>query len=74
MASYSSEVKEIFNVYHGRKVKTDKERVVFNDRMQVKDGKTTINVPTKTPQKNAIRNNNYCYQSIIDKVILEKGC
>ena len=49
--AYSPDGKEMFCVYHGRTAKTGKERVVFIDRMQVKDGKITINGPTTTSQK-----------------------
>ena len=60
--TYSPDGKEMFCVYHGRTAKTGKERVVFIDRMQVKDGKISINGPTTTPQKmpsatNTVMNN-----------------
>ena len=49
--TYSPDGKEMFCVYHGRTAKTGDERVVFIDRMQVKDGKITIFGPTTKPQK-----------------------
>jgi beta-xylosidase len=49
--AYSPDGKEMFCVYHGRTAKTGDERVVFIDRMQVKNGKITILGPTTTPQK-----------------------
>ncbi|MDO1449466.1 glycoside hydrolase family 43 protein [Rhodocytophaga aerolata] len=49
--AYSPDGKEMFCVYHGRTAKTGEERVVFIDRMQVKNGKLTISGPTTTPQK-----------------------
>lgn len=49
--AYSPDGKEMFCVYHGRTAKTGKDRVVFIDRMQVKNGVITIMGPTTTPQK-----------------------
>lgn len=49
--TYSPDGKEMFCVYHGRTVATGDERVVFIDRMIVKDGTITISGPTTTPQK-----------------------
>jgi len=49
--TYSPDGKEMFCVYHGRTVATGDERVVFIDRMIVKDGIITISGPTTTPQK-----------------------
>ncbi|GAB3770120.1 glycoside hydrolase family 43 protein [Spirosoma horti] len=49
--AYSPDGKEMFCVYHGRTAKTGDDRVVFIDRMQVKNGKITILGPTTTPQK-----------------------
>ena len=49
--TYSPDGKEMFCVYHGRTAKTGDERVVFIDRMKVKDGIITISGPTTTPQK-----------------------
>ena len=49
--TYSPDGKEMFCVYHGRTAKTGDERVVFIDRMKVKNGKITITGPTTTPQK-----------------------
>lgn len=49
--TYSPDGREMFCVYHGRTAKTGDERVVFIDRMKVKDGKITIQGPTTTPQK-----------------------
>jgi len=48
--AYSPDGKELFCVYHGRTAKTADKRVVFIDRMQVKEGKITIKGPTTTPQ------------------------
>ncbi|OLY92408.1 Glycosyl hydrolases family 43 [Cnuella takakiae] len=48
--TYSPDGKEMFCVYHGRTAKTGDERVVFIDRMIVKDGKITVKGPTTTPQ------------------------
>jgi beta-xylosidase len=49
--AYSPDKKEMFCVYHGRTTATGEERVVFIDRMQVKDGKLMVNGPTTTPQR-----------------------
>ncbi len=49
--AYSPDGKEMFCVYHGRTSKTGEERVVFIDRMEVKNGKITVHGPTTTPQK-----------------------
>ena len=49
--TYSPDGKEMFCVYHGRTTKTGDERVVFIDRMEVKDGKIKVFGPTTTPQK-----------------------
>ena len=49
--TYSPDGKEMLCVYHARTTKTGDERVVFIDRMQVKDGKITVNGPTITPQR-----------------------
>ena len=49
--AYSPDGKEMFCVYHGRTSKTGDERVVFIDRMQVKNGKIYVAGPTTTPQK-----------------------
>lgn len=49
--AYSPDGKEMFCVYHGRTAKTGDERVVFIDRMQVKDGRITVFGPTTTAQK-----------------------
>ncbi|MES2648817.1 MAG: glycoside hydrolase family 43 protein [Bacteroidota bacterium] len=49
--TYSPDGKEMFCVYHGRTAKTGDERVVFIDRMQVKNGRITISGPTTSPQK-----------------------
>jgi len=49
--TYSPDGKEMFCVYHGRTTKTGDERVVFIDRMEVKDGKIIVHGPTTTPQK-----------------------
>lgn len=48
--TYSPDKKEMFCVYHGRTAKTGDERVVFIDRMTVKDGRITVKGPTTTPQ------------------------
>ncbi|MGZ3845782.1 MAG: glycoside hydrolase family 43 protein [Flavisolibacter sp.] len=49
--TYSPDGKEMFCVYHARTSKTGDQRVVFIDRMQVKNGKLTVFGPTTTPQK-----------------------
>lgn len=49
--AYSPDGKEMFCVYHGRTAKTGKERVVFIDRMHVKNGKIIVQGPTTTSQK-----------------------
>jgi beta-xylosidase len=49
--AYSPDGKEMFCVYHGRTAKTGEERVVFIDRMAVKNGQITVFGPTTTPQK-----------------------
>lgn len=49
--TYSPDGNEMFCVYHGRTAKTGDERVVFIDRMTVKDGRITIAGPTTSPQK-----------------------
>lgn len=49
--AYSPDGKEMFCVYHGRTAKTGDERVVFIDRMQVRDGKVTVAGPTTAPQQ-----------------------
>ena len=49
--AYSPDGKEMFCVYHGRTAKTGDERVVFIDRMQVKNGRIIISGPTTSPQK-----------------------
>ena len=49
--TYSPDRKEMFCVYHARTEKTGNERVVFIDRMQVKNGKIKVLGPTTTPQK-----------------------
>lgn len=49
--TYSPDGKEMFCVYHGRTLATGEERVVFIDRMKVKDGKIIIDGPTTEAQK-----------------------
>lgn len=49
--AYSPDGKEMFCVYHGRTAKTGHERVVFIDRMEVKNGLITIFGPTTSTQK-----------------------
>jgi GH43 family beta-xylosidase len=48
--AYSPDRREMFCVYHGRTLATGDERVVFIDRMEVKDGKISVSGPTTTPQ------------------------
>ncbi len=48
--TYSPDGTEMFCVYHARTTNTGDERVVFIDRMHVKDGKITVDGPTTTPQ------------------------
>jgi beta-xylosidase len=49
--TYSPDHKEMFCVYHARTTQTGDQRVVFIDRMQVKNGKLTVFGPTTTRQK-----------------------
>ena len=49
--THSPDGKEMFIVYHGRTTRTGDERVVFIDRMEVKDGEIKVYGPTTTPQK-----------------------
>ncbi len=49
--TYSPDGKEMFCVYHGRTAATGNERIVFIDRMEVKNGKIIVHGPTTTPQK-----------------------
>jgi beta-xylosidase len=49
--TYSPDGKEMFCVYHGRTAATGQERVVFIDRMEVKNEKIVVHGPTTTPQK-----------------------
>ena len=49
--AYSPDGKEMFCVYHGRTAKTGNERVVFIDRMEVKNGKIVVHGPTTSSQK-----------------------
>ena len=48
---YSPDGKEMFCVYHGRTTATGAERVVFIDRMEVKNGKIIVHGPTTKAQK-----------------------
>lgn len=48
--AYSPDGREMFCVYHGRTLATGDERVVFIDRMEVKNGKITVSGPTTAPQ------------------------
>jgi beta-xylosidase len=48
--AWSPDGKEMFCVYHGRTARTGDNRVVFIDRMRVKDGKITVFGPTTVPQ------------------------
>lgn len=48
--TWSPDGKEMFCVYHGRTAATGEERVVFIDRMEVKNGKIVVHGPTTTPQ------------------------
>ncbi|MXV15768.1 glycoside hydrolase family 43 protein [Hufsiella ginkgonis] len=49
--TYSPDGKEMFCVYHARTSATGDERVVFIDRMTVKNGRITVNGPTTVPQR-----------------------
>jgi beta-xylosidase len=49
--TYSPDHKEMFCVYHARTTQTGDQRVVFIDRMLVKNGKLIVFGPTTTPQK-----------------------
>jgi len=46
----SPDGKEMFCIYHARTNATGNDRVVFIDRMTVKDGKITVDGPTTAPQ------------------------
>ena len=46
----SPDGKEMFCIYHARTNATGNDRVVFIDRMTVKDGKITVNGPGTAPQ------------------------
>ena len=46
----SPDGKEMFCIYHARTNATGNDRVVFIDRMTVRDGKITVNGPTTAPQ------------------------
>ena len=48
--TYAPDGEEMFCVYHGRTTQTGEERVVFIDRMEVKEGKVTVFGPTTAPQ------------------------
>ncbi len=48
---YTPDGKEMFCVYHGRTKATGDERVVFIDRMEVKNDKIKVYGPTTEPQK-----------------------
>lgn len=48
--TYSPDKKELFCVYHGRTTESGEERVVFIDRMQVRNGRITVQGPTTAPQ------------------------
>ncbi len=48
--TYSPDGKEMWIVYHARTTKTGDERVVFIDRMKVKNGIITVDGPTTKPQ------------------------
>lgn len=48
--TFSPDGKQMFCVYHGRTQATGKERVVFIDRMEAKNGKITISGPTTSAQ------------------------
>jgi GH43 family beta-xylosidase len=49
--TYSPDGKEMFCVYHARTSRSGDQRVVFIDRMQVKNGRLKVFGPTTTPQK-----------------------
>jgi beta-xylosidase len=49
--AYSPDGSEMFCVYHGRTKETGNERVVFIDRMEVKNGRIIVHGPTTTPQR-----------------------
>jgi len=48
--TFSPDGRQMFCVYHGRTKATGKERVVFVDRMEAKNGKITVFGPTTNPQ------------------------
>ena len=44
--TWSRDGKQLYCVYHGRTAATGQERVVFIDKMTIKDGKLTVHGPT----------------------------
>ncbi len=55
--TYAPDGKTMLCVYHGRTSKTGDERVVFIDKMQVKDGVLTVDGPTTGKQQLTNTNN-----------------
>ena len=53
--TWSRDGKQLYCVYHGRTSATGDERVVFIDRMSIKDGKLSVEGPTTS--ENIIVNN-----------------
>ncbi len=48
--TWSRDGKQLYCVYHGRTAATGNERVVFIDKMEIKDGVLTVNGPTTEEQ------------------------
>ncbi len=48
--TWSKDGKQLYCVYHGRTEATGKERVVFIDKMDIKDGVLTVSGPTTGPE------------------------
>ncbi len=48
--TWSRDGKQLYCVYHGRTAETGDERVVFIDKMEIKDGILTVNGPTTDEQ------------------------
>lgn len=55
--AYSPDGKQMFCVYHGRTTETGKERLVFIDKMEVKDGVITVFGPTTDIQPSPLQLN-----------------
>lgn len=49
--TWSRDGKQLYCVYHGRTAETGNERVVFIDKMEIKDGTLTVSGPTTDQQE-----------------------